>query len=234
MSSNCCSNTFQWLHPHNQDKNVICAIVHMITITLVAMSMVKLDWFVISGGVCTPSLSLSLFFSFGYTYQKYPNNEYNCINETIVNMMRVIILLCFMAIIFSLCGYFLHIVGPKSSIYNFMRKYAMASTCTVLWVLAIISTCYYVAMLLDDSLADLYPSVETVVSYGYGFYLITAAGAVSVVGTFCILTLMNTPTPIYRADDTCLIDDFNENNMDTFNSQTPPPPYSAPPPPYTP
>lgn len=36
-----------------------------------------------------------------------------------------------------------------------------------------------------------------------------------------------------RDDDRCLIDGFDDG-LDTFNSPTPPPPYSIPPPPYTP
>lgn len=103
---------------------------------------------------------------------------YECINNTIVNMMRIIILWCFMTIIFSLGGFFLDIIGPRTSIYFFIRKYALANTCTVLWIMAIISSCYYVAILLENSLATLYPTIDTMVTYGYGFYLIAATGKV--------------------------------------------------------
>ncbi|KRT80650.1 hypothetical protein AMK59_5098 [Oryctes borbonicus] len=224
----------RWLHPKRMERNLVSAALHMITITLISMSMADLQWFTISGDVCTPYLTLSLFFWFGYTDYRMNDEEYECIDGVIVNLMRVIILLCFMGIIFSLYGFFLHIVGPKSSIYNFIRKHALASTCTVIWILSIISTCYYIAILLEDSLAVHYPKINATVSYGYGFYVITAAGSVSVTGTFWTLITMHLiPGEDYRNDDACLIDDFNDS-LDTFNPQAPPPPYSVPPPPYTP
>ena len=62
---------------------------------------------------------------------------------------------------------------------------------TVLWILAIISTSYYVTILLQDSLTTLYPKVPTRVSYGYGFCLIIFAGSfpfavvlITIEGTF--------------------------------------------------
>lgn len=46
----------------------------------------------------------------------------------------------------------------------------------VLWVMAIISASYSVVVLLSDSLGKLYPTVDTNVAYGSGFYLIAGTG----------------------------------------------------------
>lgn len=55
---------------------------------------------------------------------------YRCITPRIVNMMRMIILFSFMAIIFSLIGFFLDIIGSKSKVYDFVRRNALPSSCT--------------------------------------------------------------------------------------------------------
>lgn len=51
---------------YSRYHNLIAAAFHIATITLITMSSVELDWFVISGNVCTPSLTLSQFYRFGY------------------------------------------------------------------------------------------------------------------------------------------------------------------------
>lgn len=42
--------------------------------------------------------------------------------------------------------------------------------------MAIISICYYISVLLQESLENIHPDVDTSVSYGYGFYLIASTG----------------------------------------------------------
>ncbi|KAF2887857.1 hypothetical protein ILUMI_18316 [Ignelater luminosus] len=226
------SSSALWMNSKLQYRNLVPATFHIVAITLISMSLVQVPWFVITGGVCSPFLSLGQFFWFGYTIEDAHNPEYDCINGTIVNLMRTIILLSFMAIIFSLGGFFLDILGPKNSVYRFIRKYALASTCTVFWIMAIISICYYISVLLQESLENVHPDVDTSVSYGYGFYLIASTGGIVLMGTFCTLILMQTGDAS-RSDERCLLNRYGDG-MDAFDSPTPPPPYSIPPPPYTP
>ncbi|XP_044258448.1 transmembrane protein 127-like [Tribolium madens] len=221
----------QILQSKNDDRNLISATFHMITITLISMSLVDLTWFTISGDVAVPNLTLGQFFWFGYT-NSVNYSDYDFINSTIVNLMRTTILLCFMAIIFSLAGFFLDIMGPKSILYRMIRRYAVAGTCTVLWIMAIVSISYYIVLLLEDSVEKTSLKVETTVSYGDGFYLLASAGGVSLIGIFYNLIVANHPVGYYREDDRCLIG--YDDGFDTFNSPTPPPPYNVPPPPYTP
>lgn len=42
--------------------------------------------------------------------------------------------------------------------------------------MVIIGITYYIILLLEQSLAKVYPKVETSVTYGIGFYLIATAG----------------------------------------------------------
>ncbi|KAF5269343.1 hypothetical protein FQA39_LY08735 [Lamprigera yunnana] len=220
-----------WLNTRLQYHNLVPAAFHIVTITLISMSLVQVPWFMISGDVCIPYLTVGQFFVFGYNEEVH-DYAYDCINGTIVNMMRTIILLSFMAIIFSLAGFFLDILGPKNIMYRFVRRYALASACTVFWILAIISVSYYVTLLLEESLENVYPGKDATVTYGYGFHLIASTGAVVLVGTFCSFVLMQT-NDSYRNDERCLINRYGDN-VEAFDSPTPPPPYSIPPPPYTP
>ncbi|XP_031337581.1 transmembrane protein 127-like [Photinus pyralis] len=220
-----------WMNSKLQYRNLVPAAFHIVAITLISMSLVQVPWFVIKGGVCSPYLAIGQFFSFGYSNNDTHNLAY-CINGTIVNLMRTIILLLFMAIIFSLAGFFIDILGPKNSIYTFVRRYALASTFTVFWITAIICICYYVTILLEESLENTYPEIDTSVAYGYGVYLIASTGGIVLIGTFCTVILMQA-TDSNRNDERCLINRYSDN-METFDSPTPPPPYSIPPPPYTP
>lgn len=73
MSRNYLNEALQWLNPKRQNKNPISAAFQMIVIPLICMSMVQLDWFSISGDVCTPFITLSQFFWFGYTIKDVEN-----------------------------------------------------------------------------------------------------------------------------------------------------------------
>ncbi|KAF7285354.1 hypothetical protein GWI33_010755 [Rhynchophorus ferrugineus] len=180
--------------------------------------------------VCIPYLTMGQFFWFGYVDKGINYYLYDCIDSTIVNIMRIIILLCFMAIIFSLMGFFLDIIGPRTLIYRMFRRYSVAGTATILFVMTIITMSYYVVVLLQDSIADKPSKSYYEVSYGFGFYLVAFAGGVEAVGLlFSLFLPYKSP---HQDDDRCLIDGFDD--MNHFQSPTPPPPYSLPPPPYTP
>lgn len=101
--------------------------------------------------------------------------------------------------------------------------------------MAIISVSYYVVVLLEDSLDQLYPSAKTTVTYGPGFYIIAASGAISLINIFYVLIMTNNSVDPYMTENRCLIDESTfDDTMDTFNGVPPPPPYNVPPPPYTP
>ncbi|XP_019871499.2 uncharacterized protein LOC109599890 [Aethina tumida] len=225
------SNVMDLLQPKNEDTNLVSATFHMFTITLICMSMVDLQWFTISGNVCVPYLTLGQFFWF--KYQNYPMEELICVTSVIVNVMRVTIVLCFVAIIFALFGFITDIVGSKKLVHRLLRRYAVPGTCTVLWIMAIISLSYYVIFLLEDSLSKHFAKSYFSVTYGVGFYLLASAGVVSSIGIIYNWVLANHPSSYQREDDVCILDG-SDNDLDTFNSPTPPPPYNMPPPPYSP
>lgn len=57
----------QWIRPKYDESNIIAATFHMLTITLISMSLVDLTWFFMSGHVCVPYLTLGEFFWFGFS-----------------------------------------------------------------------------------------------------------------------------------------------------------------------
>lgn len=133
-----------------------------------------------------------------------------CFTTGMVNMMRIIILLCFMAIIFSLGGFFLDILTPRTHFYRCVRKYAVPNIClgeievlflvvagligvyfvVVLWVMAIISASYSVVVLLEDALGKMYPTIDSTVAYGSGFYLIAGTGRQKLFVSFTFFVLL--------------------------------------------
>ncbi|CAH0559361.1 unnamed protein product [Brassicogethes aeneus] len=236
----CWHNFRQILTPKNEDVNFISATFHLVTITLISMSMVDLNWFVISGNVCVPYLTLGQFFWFGYNNSPAFSDEYKCVTPETVNLMRITILLCFMAILFALFGYVIDIIGSKNLVYRLSRRYAVPGTCAVFWIMAIISLSYYTILLMEDSLASHYSKSYFNVTYGLGFYLLASAGINSSIGIIYNLILSHNPSGYQRDDDACILE-TSDNDLDTFNSPTPPPPYHIPPlhysiapPPYTP
>lgn len=224
----------QWVHPKEDESNVISATFHMLTITLISMSLVDLTWFSITGPVCVPYLTLGEFFWFGCSNEEdIDYSDCACITPKIVNMMRITIVLCFMTIIFALMGFFLEIIGPKHPVYTSLRRYAVMGTFTVIWIMVIVGISYYIVVLLEMSLVKFYPKQQSSVSYGIGFYLIAASGAVTCCGIVYTLVLPLHHSRYSRDDDRCLLDAFDDG-LDTFHHPIPPPPYCIPPPPYTP
>ncbi|KAG5890957.1 hypothetical protein JTB14_026312 [Gonioctena quinquepunctata] len=233
MSQRFLTNILQWIHPKDDEGNGITATCHIFTITFISMSFVDVTWFSIGGHVCVPHLTLGQFFWFGFSNsQDIDYSDYDCINSKIVNMMRITILLCFMSITFALMGFFLEVHAPKHPFYKSLRKYSIMGTCTVIWIMAIIAISYYIIVLLENSLAEMYPKVESSVSYGTGFYLVVASGGITCCGIIYTLFPFSASSNAVD-DDRCLLDAFDDG-LETFHSPTPPPPYCLLPPPYTP
>jgi uncharacterized membrane protein len=53
-----------------------------------------------------------------------------CVTPEIANLMRVIIILCFMAMICSLVGFFLDIVGPTKKVMKVIQRNSLPSIFT--------------------------------------------------------------------------------------------------------
>lgn len=250
-----CFPRHRWRVPKEQERNFIAAFFHMATIALTCTSLAQLGWFRIRGSLCAPHLAVYQFFNYGYfdssdsateqesqiadlppssvTAQYYPTLETQCVTQEIANLMRIIILLCFLAMLSSLVGFFLDIVGPTRKIFKIIRRNAIPSIFTVVWVVLIIGICFYVTTRLEIHLQGLNPTMEVQVTYEYGCYTITAAGAVAVFAAASNLLQYHPPTD--DIDRRRIIEDWD--GLETFavggwgrgtplESIPPPPPYS--------
>lgn len=70
MPNHLLTQVYNWLNPKDQERNLFSAAFHMTAITLISMSLVGLNWFTISGNACTPFLTISQFFWFGYASEE--------------------------------------------------------------------------------------------------------------------------------------------------------------------
>ncbi|KDR18783.1 transmembrane protein 127-like [Zootermopsis nevadensis] len=241
----------RWHVPKEQERNFVAAFFHMATIALTCTSLAQLGWFHLKGGQCTTHLAVYQFFSFGYfdtgarqtdlqfrarevvsspmSIQYHsPSGTLRCVTPEIADLMHVIIILCFMAMISSLVGFFLDIVGPTKKFMKVIQRNSIPSIFTVLWVVAIIGVCYDITRLLEVSGIKVY--------YEYGCYTITAAGAVAVCATAS--NLLQNHSPIEDIHRRRLMDDWDGvetfsvmggslRSLDTpLESIPPPPPYS--------
>ncbi|KAG8234789.1 hypothetical protein J437_LFUL006621 [Ladona fulva] len=254
----------RWHILKDQERNFAAAFFHMATIALSCTSLAQLGWFRLSGGKCVPHLAVYQFFTFGYfdtsttqsdvsfgsgdvillpvTVQYHSSSGVlKCVTPEIANLMRILIVMCFLAMISSLFGFFLDIIGPTRKSLQFIQRNSLPSIITVLWVVAIVGVCYYITILIESSLQSMYPNSYVFVSYEYGCYTITAAGAASVIATACnLLRPQRNASEEVVLHHRRLMDDWDE--AETFSVAGPqrlfdgdtPLESIPPPPPYTP
>lgn len=112
----------------------------------------------------------------------------NCVSERALLLFKTLISFTLLAIVFSLCSFFLDLVGPSHRTFKLMRRSAAFNIVTVLmcvvntlflyWVTVVIVSLQQEAM---SESAQYMPQV----SFDVSFYLITAAGVTSVVAVAC-------------------------------------------------
>lgn len=166
----------------------------MCTFLLTCAALVQPSWFHIKGLHCTQSLSLSQFFTFDSNVDyddidmqndmrsiRYNNGLPPCTNTEVITLMRVIILFCFLVLLCSSIGVLINLTSVDSRAIRLLRRNAVPSIMCVFWVIAIVGVCYYTTVILDNE-----NNIENnviQVDYEYGFYTITAAGAVALLAS---------------------------------------------------
>lgn len=187
----------------------------MFVVVLVCTSLAEPHWFYFSGGKCADFrgqpinyLGVKLFFYPGSfrTLHNFPStNVYqygsasdevlvNCVTPPLVFVMRSIIALCFLTILFSLVAFILHLVGPTHRVFRSLRGNGIFSIISVTICIIINGLSYLVVEQLTNHFqANLFHEGSWVdVQFSLGFYMITAAGAVSIIGVAC--NLLRRPT----------------------------------------
>lgn len=198
-----------------KESNFLTAISCMFVVVLVCTSLAEPHWFYFSGGKCADFrgqpinyLGIKLFFYPGSfrTLHNFPStNVYqygsasdevlvNCVTPPLVFVMRSIIALCFLTILFSLVAFILHLVGPTHRVFRSLRSNGIFSIISVTICIIINGLSYLVVEQLTNHFqANLFHEGSWVdVEFSLGFYMITAAGAMSIIGVAC--NLLRRPT----------------------------------------
>ncbi|RWS03261.1 hypothetical protein B4U79_11940 [Dinothrombium tinctorium] len=177
----------------------------------------------------------------------------NCVTPEIVSLQRMIIALCFFAIIVNLMQFFLDTLGTTKNWINFIRRNAIGSIFGVVLTIIIIGVSYTVANLLEKEqkrAIEIEPnsshSLQFIeIRFELSYYLISFAGILGLVGAAC--NLFRKPSQYYSTSDLFCgrVADSEANTLldDQITSSHwhPPtltalvsPPHQIPPPPYSP
>ncbi|KAK9508859.1 hypothetical protein O3M35_006318 [Rhynocoris fuscipes] len=234
----------------NQERNNVAALFHLLSIVCTSSALFKMTWFRIWGNQCTSQLALYQFMKLGYFENsgqpnalKLPGGEvitasiieYHtdnevmvCITPDVLNLMRVLILLCVLSIFYSMIGFCLDIIGPTKKSLRFMRRNSLPSIWAVLTVVTIVGVCYLVSRSLEYEVRNMFPANPIHITYEYGCYAITASGALSLLATACNLLQDRSPPPVQdgvaRQRLFGDIEDFEPMSVN-MRFMPPPPPY---------
>lgn len=232
-----------------KEGNFLTAISCMFVVVLVCTSLAEPHWFYFAGGKCTDYgaqpvnyLGVKLFFYPGY-FKTVPTSPtldvyhfgsaddevlVDCVTPSLVLAMRVIIALCALVILFSLVAFVLHLLGSSHRVLRALRSNAIFSIVSVIICIVINGLSYLVIEQLTNHFqADPFHDGSRIdVEFSLGFYMITAAGAMSIIGVACNL-LCRTMSHSRREHRDQM--PFRQPPMDqhpSFCSQLAPPPYT--------
>ncbi|KAL5022757.1 hypothetical protein ScPMuIL_001912 [Solemya velum] len=192
-----------------KEKNFWAAVCSLVVILIICTALAEPRWFHLSGGGCkmqhnaTPMKTLGVpqFFYMGhflnyddggdkivtvYQYGQYSDDVmFNCVTHRSVVLMKLIIMLCFVAILCSLSQFLLDIFGPMKRSLKIVHRNGLCSIFTVVICVIINLLCYWFTvevLPLQKSTKDFRGS-KVQITFDISFYLIAAAGSVGVLAT---------------------------------------------------
>ncbi|GBP70386.1 Transmembrane protein 127 [Eumeta japonica] len=181
----------------DKELNKIAGFFNALTFLLTCAALVQPSWFRIKGLHCTQSLSLAQLFTFDdddddneitlreETYDSIKTTDFHglppCTTVEIITLMRILILLCFMVLLCSCIGVLINVTSLNIRVIKMLRRNAIPSIMCVFWVIAIVGVCYYTTVILGSENNSENTTIQ--VGYEYGFYTITAAGALSLLAS---------------------------------------------------
>ncbi|KAI0242321.1 hypothetical protein LSAT2_014103 [Lamellibrachia satsuma] len=194
-----------------KEANLPAAFCSAIAVVLFCSAMAVPRWFHFHGGGCktyathepVTSLGLTKFFYFGnfrlasatgsstgfhvkYNYgNKLSDVLVDCVTREIVEYMRMVIALCFIGLTLAVAQFLLDVIGPTFRCLRPLHRNAFFSIFTVLTCVAIHGLCYWITELIENFQKKTRTHVgsNVQVSFGVSFYLIAAAGIISIAST---------------------------------------------------
>ncbi|KAL4231964.1 hypothetical protein ACF0H5_009541 [Mactra antiquata] len=242
------------------EKNFPAAVCNMLAIVLVCTSLAEPKWISLQGGGCVveeaPLTNLGTYEFFypgkflerehdfsdqsfeGIVYQYGPNIKdkmVNCVTYKSVLLMKTVIAFCFLAIFSSLVAFVLDLTSPKNRPCKLLQRNAIPSIITVILSVVINLFCYWLTTEVESLQKQTkhHPGSKVIVDFDVSFYLVTAAGGLSVIATAFNCLRRH---PVYEDNQgEALLDDYD--GMDVLPPLPVPDPHIlnlTPPPAYTP
>jgi len=181
----------------------------MLTVALLVTSLSQPAWLSLNGQSspsikpsehCPRHLTLYQFFDFGFFEAENVSNptfhnakviyrsstgSIGCLTPFIVNIFKIVLMLNLMAVVISLIGFLLDIIGTSSKTFYIIRTNGLLSIVTVLICSGIVGLTYYTTVLIEKENRLSY--AEVTYEYDYGFFILSAAGVTALLATACCL-----------------------------------------------
>lgn len=234
-----------------REGDFLTAVSCMFVVVLVSTSLAEPHWFYLIGGKCTDYggqpvnyLGVKLFFYNGYFKASHTStslsvyhygsayNEVliNCVTPSLVFSMRVIISLCVLVILFSVVAFVLHLLESSHRVLRSIRSNAIFSIISVIICIVINGLSYLVVEQMASYFQanPFHEGSRIDVEFSLGFYMITSAGAMSIIGVACNLLrrTMSHSRREHHGDQRPIRHPPPANPYPSVCSQPAPPPYT--------
>lgn len=219
-----------------RERNFPASLLSITVIATLSTALAQPRWFFLKGGGCSRTfIGVQDFFYMGYfetvtpiknidnrqghsmtlIYYGYNDEMRNCVTPEIVNMQRVTIALCFLAIFSSLVQFFMDTIGVMQKWLKTARRNGLGSILTVLLCVSIIGCCFYTSTLMEQQqkMTKANPGTKVEVKFDISYFLVTGAGAVAIVAAAANL-LRQFPV-IEDQNSDALLDDMDHS--ETFS-----------------
>ncbi|XP_014673819.1 PREDICTED: transmembrane protein 127-like [Priapulus caudatus] len=230
-----------WKH---RERNLVSAACTVLVLAMLSVALAQDRWFWLNGGGCDTSKLGVIEFLGGHfiinteehtTFYSAKNELLtDCVTESIVRQMRVVIAMVHISICCSLFTFVVDTVGVTTRPLKLLRRMAVGSVVTVLVCCTICGFCYWITVLLGEWQKTTMPSssYKVTIRFDIGFYLTAGAGTLSVITT-ATNSLKRYPSD--GEDDQALMDsELSPGMSHQTESSLQVLPAAAPPPPYTP
>lgn len=187
------------------ERNLLSASCSIFCIAILAVSLIEIRWFYLSGGGCNVMyIGAAHFFSPGrleyqleiskltkteirvYTFVLSNGLELrNCANREIMLIMRTVIAFVFLGIFSSCCGLILDTFGCMKPGVRLLRRNAIFHIMTVVFCLIVNGFCFWISEKINDQQIETRSKKgkKIEVSFDVSYYLIVLSGGLSILAT---------------------------------------------------
>ncbi|XP_060064954.1 transmembrane protein 127-like [Ylistrum balloti] len=217
-----------------KEKNFKAASCSMIAIVVLCTALSEPRWVSLRGGGCTigslqSTVSTPLdhlgAYQFFYPGSFYAENEnevslyhfgpssddymHNCVTYKAVVLMKVIITFTFIAMVCSLGGFLLDLIGPSRRVLKILRRNAILNIIAVIMCVIINMFCYWLTAEVQalQKHTKVHIGSKVNVNFDISFFLVAAAGAVGVLAT--ALNCLRRYPAYDDSPSEALLDDFD-------------------------